>query len=466
MPAPYKRLHLCGIGGSGMLPLALILKGRGIALSGSDRSFDQGRTPEKFKFIEQQGIHLFPQDGSGIETGLDALVVSTAVEESIPDVKAALTQNLPIIRRANLLAELFNSAEQRVAVAGTSGKSTTTAMIGYVLQQAGKKPTVMNGAVFRNFQTTDNPYTTALVGGNELFVTEADESDGSIALYKPTIAVLNNIALDHKTMDELLMLFSDFVNGARRAILNLDNEYVARLAEAHPAKATTYSVEGRQGADILADKITSSPDGSACVVTVCKTGQSSLLRLKVPGRHNISNALACIGCCLELGLGLEEISSALSGFIGVKRRLEVVGTQNGVTVIDDFAHNPDKIAATLATLKETPGRLFLLFQIHGFNPIRLMRKEFADVFVKYLGQEDRLFVPEVLYLGGTVDRSVTARDLVGDITARGTDAVWLENRENLFDALKNQTRPGDRVVIMGARDDTLSDYARDILSRM
>ncbi len=464
MSAPYKRLHLCGIGGSGMLPLALILKGRGLTLSGSDRSCDQGRTPEKFAFIREQGITIFPQDGSGIAGDLDALVVSTAVEETIPDVKAALTQELPIIRRANLLAELFNAAEERVAIAGTSGKSTTTAMIGYVLQQVGKNPTVMNGAVFRNFQTEDTPYATALVGGNDLFVTEADESDGSITLYNPTIAVLNNIALDHKTMDELLQLFSDFVSGAKHAILNLDNSYVAQLAAHHSDKAFTYTLEDKQ-ADLSASQIIVNAGGSDCVVTNHRVGGAAPLRLAVPGRHNISNALACMGACLQLGVGLEDICATLSGFIGVKRRLEVIGTKNGVTVIDDFAHNPDKIAATLATLKETTGRLFLLFQIHGYNPIRLMRAEFADVFVKYLGSEDKLFIPEVLYLGGTVDRSVTARDLVADIQAKGVGAEWLAQREDLLARLQNETRPGDRVVVMGARDDTLSDFAKEILSR-
>lgn len=465
MTAPYKRLHLCGIGGSGMLPLALILKGRGANLSGSDRSCDQGRTPEKFAFIRGQGIALFPQDGSGITPDLDALVVSTAVEETIPDVKAALDRGLPVIRRANLLADLFNAADERVAVAGTSGKSTTTAMIGYVLQQAGRNPTVMNGAVFRNFQTDETPYATALVGGTDLFVTEADESDGSIAWYNPSIAVLNNIALDHKTMDELLQLFGDFVGTSRCAVLNLDNAHVASLAEKHPDKAFTYTAGGHDGADLSAAGIALSADGSDCVVTDHRTGASAPLRLVVPGRHNISNALACIGCCLQLGLSLEQACSTLAGFIGVKRRLEVVGIKNGVTVIDDFAHNPDKIAATLATLKETPERLLILFQIHGYNPIRLMREEFADVFSRYLGKDDRLFIPEVLYLGGTVDRSVTARDLVEDMKGKGVSAEWLEHREGMLDRLEGETRPGDRVVVMGARDDTLSDFAREILSR-
>ncbi len=197
-----------------MFPLALILRGQGATVCGSDRSFDQGRMSEKFSWIQSQGIDLFPQDGSGISTDLTALVVSTAVEDSIPDVKSAKEKGVPIITRAQLLAQIFNTAETRIAIAGTSGKSTTTGMIGYVLQMAGKAPTVMNGAVFRNFQTEQTPYATALSGSPDLFITEDDESDGSIALYDPTIAVLNNIALDHKTMPELIALFNGFVGKA------------------------------------------------------------------------------------------------------------------------------------------------------------------------------------------------------------------------------------------------------------
>lgn len=454
----------CGIGGSGMLPLALILKGQGATIVGSDRSFDQGRTPEKFKWIQDQGIALFPQDGSGISAAVDTLVVSTAVEDSIPDVKAAQAKNVPIVRRAELLASLFNKAETRVAVAGTSGKSTTTGMIGYVLESAGKSPTVMNGAIFRNFQSAQNPYATALSGSPELFITEADESDGSIALYNPTIAVLNNIALDHKTMDELLDLFNGFVSKAGAAVLNLDNAHVADLAARNTDTAMTYGIV-YPNARLHASDIVPHASGVTCLVTDQKTNETCKLKLQVPGRHNVSNALACIGTCILLGLRLNDICSHLSNFIGVKRRLEVVGNVAGVTVIDDFAHNPDKIAATLATLKETAGPLHIVFQMHGYNPIRQMREEFADVFAKFLTAQDTLYMPEVLYLGGTVDRSVTAHDLISDMVNKGVKAQWYATREEILPEVCKNAQAGDRVVIMGARDDTLSDFAREILNR-
>jgi UDP-N-acetylmuramate--alanine ligase len=188
---PY---FLCGIGGSGMLPLALILRARGVSVAGSDRALDQGRTAAKFDFLRAQGIALFPQDGSGI-TGPDLVVVtSAAVETQVPDVQQALAIGAKLVTRAALLADLFNAAPRSIGVAGTSGKSTTTAMIGWILQRDGQDPTVMNGAVMKNFIAPDLPFASALIGKSGLFVSEVDESDGSIAQYAPHIAVLNNIA--------------------------------------------------------------------------------------------------------------------------------------------------------------------------------------------------------------------------------------------------------------------------------
>ncbi len=455
----------CGIGGSGMLPLALILKGQGAEVLGSDRSRDQARTPEKFEWLEKQGLSLFAQDGSGIRDDLQALVVSTAVEETIPDVRAARAAGVPIIKRAELLARLFNAAETRVSVAGTSGKSTTTGMIGYVLKESGLNPTVMNGAVFRNFVSDEMPYATALCGRPDLFITEADESDGSIALYHPTIAVLNNVALDHKSMDELVDLFKAYLAVADASVLNLDNAAVADLAIGRADTAVTYGLE-YPGARFTARDIAPTPSGLRAVVVDQQSGETCELSLQVPGRHNLSNALACIATCRLLGLSLDEICSRLSGFLGVKRRMEVIGSAGGVIVIDDFAHNPDKIAATLSTLRESPGRLHIVFQVHGYNPIRLMHKEYSEVFAKHLEQGDRLYIPEVLYLGGTVDKSVTAKDLVREIKDLGVQAEWVPDRDAAASAILGDVKQGDRVIVMGARDDTLSDFARGILSRM
>jgi UDP-N-acetylmuramate--alanine ligase len=187
----------CGIGGSGMLPLALILKGHGATIAGSDRSRDQGRTPEKFAWLESLGIRLFPQDGSGIASPEQVLVASAAVEDSVPEVVRAKELGCPRMSRAELLARLFNAAESGIAIGGTSGTSTVTGMTGWILARAGRDPTIMNGAVMKNLVAPDAPFASARVGGGGAFVAEVDESDGSIALYRPKVAVLGNISLDH-----------------------------------------------------------------------------------------------------------------------------------------------------------------------------------------------------------------------------------------------------------------------------
>lgn len=454
----------CGIGGSGMLPLALIVQQRGHDVAGSDRALDQGRTAAKFDFLRSRGIALYPQDGSGLTRPGTVLVTSAAVEDSVPDVRAARALGAGMMTRAQLLAQLFNAAPKAVGVAGTSGKSTTTGMIGWLLHRAGLAPTVMNGAVMKNFVTDDTPFASALVGGGDLFVAEVDESDGSIAHYTPHVAVLNNVAFDHKSMEELRVLFGDFTAKAQVAVLNLDNGETARLAAQLPAdKRLTYSLH-EPAADLLAGDITPAPDGIA--FTVREEGTTVPVRLNVPGRHNVANALAALAAARALGVGLAEAAAALQGFGGIRRRLEVVGTANNVTVIDDFAHNPDKIAATLATLHDFSGRLLLMFQPHGFGPLRLMRQEFIDCFADNLGADDVLVMPEPVYFGGTVDRSVSSHDITAGIQARGRIAHDFADRATCGEYLLSLARPGDRIVVMGARDDTLSTFAEELVRRL
>ncbi len=203
-------IFFCGIGGSGMLPLASIVRATGAKVAGSDRSLDAGRVANKFAYLRSLGIGLFPQDGSGLQPGM-TLVTSAAVEETVPDVVRARELGLEHLTRPQFLAKLLNDAQRSVAVGGTSGKSTVTGMIGWILHACHRQPTVMNGAVMKNFVTPSAPFASALVGDPELFVSEVDESDGSISLYKPEIAVLTNISLDHKEMDELRGLFASFL---------------------------------------------------------------------------------------------------------------------------------------------------------------------------------------------------------------------------------------------------------------
>src|SRR5438270_2481825 len=229
----HSPVFFSGIGGSGMLPLASIVLAAGVKVEGSDRSLDAGRTREKFDYLRSLGIQLFPQDGSGLQPGM-TLVTSAAVEETVPDVVRAKELGLAHLRRPEFLARLLNSAQRSIAVGGTSGKSTVTGMIGWILHANHRQPTVMNGAAMKNSVTPSAPFASALVGDPELFVSEVDESDGSITLYNPEVAVLTNISLDHKEVDELRQLFAHFLNASRKAVVNLDDPEARALSESVP----------------------------------------------------------------------------------------------------------------------------------------------------------------------------------------------------------------------------------------
>jgi UDP-N-acetylmuramate--alanine ligase len=456
----------CGVGGSGMTPLALIIRARGGHVEGSDRALDQGRNGERFDFLRARDISLHPQDGSGIRRGSQILVTSAAVEETVPDVQAARRVGAAVMTRAELLAQLFNRATFGVGVAGTSGKSTTVGMIGWILCRAGKDPTIMNGADMKNFIDPGSPFASARVGHGDIFVSEVDESDGSVALFKPRVAVVNNVSLDHKSVDELRALFRGFIVGAQTAVLNLDNvETAALAADLKPGRAVTYSLHAAS-ADLLASTLTASPTGVAFRVRARDTNEPVTVQLKVPGLHNVSNALAALCVAKVCGVGLAKAGSYLGEFGGIRRRLEVVGTANEITVIDDFAHNPDKIAATLATLHAFPGRLLLMFQPHGYGPIRLMKDALVDCFVRGLNKDDVLVMPEPVYFGGTVNRSVGSREIIGEIERHGRRAFAFPDRDGCGDALVRLAHRGDRIVIMGARDDSLSQFAHEVLRRI
>ncbi|WGM45813.1 UDP-N-acetylmuramate--L-alanine ligase [Brevundimonas sp. NIBR10] len=501
----------CGIGGSGMLPLAMIVQAQGGRIEGSDRALDQGRTPAKFDWLRAHGVTLHPQDGSGV-TRADQIVVATgAIEDTVPDIGAAKRAGATIVTRPQLLSRLFNAAPTSVGVAGTSGKSTITGMIAWILSQAGREPTVVNGAVMRNFADADHPFASAIVGSPDLFVAEVDESDGSIARYDPTVAVVSNISLDHKSMEELRDLFGGFTGRAGTAVLNLDNVETAALAQGMEAeRVVTFSLgnadaglsahdleplaagmrfklrfssplAGEGGSRRLTDegshrrlewgeRIQTSDDGvtphpSRSASHLLPQGEKDVI-LNVPGAHNVANALAALGAVQALGVDLDQAVAALETFGGIKRRMEVVGTANGVTVIDDFAHNPDKIAATLKTLHAFDGRLLILFQPHGFGPLKLMRDEFTQGFAGLMRPDDVLLMPEPVYYGGTTDRSVGSQDIAGGVRALGRTAEALPDRAACGDRIVALAQAGDRVIVMGARDDTLSEFAADLLERL
>ena len=458
-----KSYFFCGIGGSGMLPLANIVREAGASVAGSDRALDQGRLGAKFTWLQSLGIGLFPQDGSGLVNAEQILIASAAIEDSVPDIAKAKALGCKRMTRAELLADLFNAAPRSVAVGGTSGKSTVTGMIGWILTDAGCDPTIMNGAVMKNFVADDAAFASARVGQGDVFVSEVDESDGSIALFTPEVAVLNNVSLDHKSLEELRQLFGDFAQKAKICVWNADDaETLALIAPMKLPGAVSFGFG--PNADYRATDITDLPLGSRFILQA--HDERHAVSLAVPGKHNIANALAAIAASVALGVSLAPAAHGVERFIGLARRFDIVGVADNITVIDDFGHNPDKIAATLATLKAFPGRIIAFFQPHGYGPIRVMGSELAVVFSELLGRDDHLLICDPVYFGGTVDKSIGSAFITDAVAASGINAEHVPLREDCGNHIVELARPGDRIVIMGARDDTLSSFAKDILEKL
>ena len=456
-----------GIGGSGMLPLAQILKGRGAKVAGSDRSFDQGRSPDKFASLERQGFELHPQDGNGIVSGDQIVVASSAIEDSVPEIARANELECLRLTRAELNSILFNTSGAGLAVAGTSGKSTVTGMLGWILQATGREPTIMNGAVMKNFVSPERPFASAVVGSQSLYVSEVDESDGSIALYRPAVGVLLNVSLDHKSMEELRQLFGDYLSRSRIAVINADDEEALALLPQAKEVITFGIDQDKAQIGIVPGSIAEGPVRQAAMVVDRHDGSKHPLRLAMPGRHNLSNALAAIAGAVAAGIPVAAAVEALAGFDGLARRFDIVGTTHAaITVIDDFGHNPEKCAATLRTLRAHPGRVLAFFQPHGYGPLRQMGEELAQTFADELAEDDCLILCDPVYFGGTVDRSEGSERIVAMVREKGGKAEHIPSRKLVEDRLVNLAGPGDRIVVMGARDDTLSQFARNLFDRL
>ena len=450
-----------------MLPLAQIAQGLGHDVAGSDRSYDQGRTPEKFDWLAGSGFSLFPQDGSGITTVDQVLIASAAVEDTVPEVARANDLGCARMSRAELLSQFFNDAGYSLSIGGTSGKSTVTGMIAWILSEAGHDPTVMNGAVMKNFATDTNPFASARVGSPHLFVSEVDESDGSIALYTPTIGVLLNVSLDHKSIEELRELFGNYVAESGCAVINFDNEE-ARLLAPRARQMVSFGLTHKD-ADISVEpeSIEQGPLSISAAVLDNRNREVFPLILPMPGLHNLSNALAAIAAVSAAGIDVRAAAAALRGFKGLGRRFDVIGTsESDIAVIDDFGHNPEKCAATLRTLKATQGRVIAFFQPHGYGPLRQMGTELAETFASELGAEDTTIMCDPVYFGGTVDRSQGTERIIDLIKQAGGSAEHIGNRPACADRIVELAKPGDRIVVMGARDDTLTAFAKDILGRL
>ena len=450
------KYYFCGIGGIGMSSIAQYFALKGHQVFGSDRAFDLNNNLQMKEQLQKLGIKIFPQDASGVTDDIDCFVTSTAVEAKIPDVQKAIQLNLTIKRRAEMLAEILHSYTG-IAVGGTSGKTTITAMIGHILSVCGLSPTIINGGILINTYKENESPSNFIMGNGNFCVIESDESDGTIELYNPAISIVSNISLDHKPLEELRPLFKNFIERTQKGVvLNLDCSETSVFKNIHP-NTLTFSCKNDSAADLIATDITPTAKGIDFKVN------GVLAHLQVMGKHNVENALAAVGAALLAGVDLEKSLQALASFKGTKRRLERIGTTNEITVFDDYAHNPEKISASLQTLHQDGHTLWAVFQPHGFTPTRLMKDEYIKSFASKTGPQDVLIFPEIFYQGGTVEKDISSKDLVDALKSKGKNAFFFEKRTDIPEFIANRAKTNDRVVVMGARDATLTDLAKDIL---
>jgi UDP-N-acetylmuramate--alanine ligase len=324
-------------------------------------------------------------------------------------------------------------------------------MIFEILAGADRNPSVITGGDLRLLQAQGLPGN-AFAGSSDLLVIEADESDGSLVRYAPAIGVILNLQRDHKEMAEVAEMFAVLRARSREALVVGEEENLDALA----GGALRFGFGPR--ADIRGGNVELGASGSRFQVEQVR------FSLPVAGRHNVANALAAIAACRALDVPLADMVAPLASFQGVGRRFQTVGSARGVTVVDDFAHNADKIAAALATAKLNAPRVLAIYQPHGYAPTRFLRRDFVDTFSRELRTEDRLWMLEVFYAGGTAARDFSAADIVGEISAHGAKAEFAPSRAWLATRIVEEARSGDLVLVMGARDPSLTDFARQIVA--
>lgn len=453
----YQSFFFVGIAGTGMSAIAQYLRGCGKTVSGSDRLFASGNKSTLQMQFEEMGIGCHVQDGSGIDNSVDLVVVSTAIEESNVEYQKALSLNIPIAKRSAVLAALSDQTKT-IAIGGTSGKSTTTAMVFHILQQAGLQPSLITGAGLTELQEKGLPGN-AFKGDGEWLVIEADESDGSIVGYHPEISVVLNIERDHKEADELIELFTTFKNHTKGAfIVNADNNLSAALSVNSEwdfsAKGKKVGVKGssfKQSGFSISFKINSSS---------CK--------IPVMGQHNMENALAAFAICTQVGVDKSSIIKALGTFKGIYRRTQLVGAkeQNKQFVVDDFAHNPSEVAAAIASCQLLTPRVIAYFQPHGFGPLRFMHAELSQEVAKVLRPNDYFLIGDVYYAGGTVDKNISPTIVSTAIIREGKQALFVGNKQGALTEMITLAKEDTTFLIMGARDPKLDQLGKDLLKRL
>ena len=437
------KIHFVGIGGIGMSGIAEVLLNSGYAVSGSDL-----QESDATRRLRGLGARVFVgHEEANLATDPSVVVISTAVKYSNPEVLEARRRHIPVIPRAEMLAELMRM-KYGIAVAGSHGKTTTTSMIAAVLSGAGLDPTMVIGGRVRMFGTN------AKMGQGDVLVAEADESDGSFLLLSPTIAVVTNIDKEHmdfhQTMERLHESFLAFINKIPfygLAVLCLDDTGVRGLTAKVRKRFTTYGLSPE--ADFSAQELNPTPSGIECVVT--HRGQSlGRLRLHLPGRHSATNALAAVAVAHELEIPFARVAAALDGFTGIHRRFEVKGEPGGVLVIDDYGHHPTEIRATIGAIRDSWKRpLSVVFQPHRFTRTKDLFEEFLTAFEG----ADRLVLTEIYAAGEDPIPGATGEALYQAIKRKGhLDVEFVADKNDIVERLAGELSSGDVVLTLGAGD--------------
>ena len=442
-------IHFVGIAGAGMSALAELFLRRGVAITGCDAH------PETADDLRRLGVSVSGHDPSHVDSAR-ALVVTSAMPKDHPELRRARELGLPVIRRAEALGEVTRDREV-VGVSGTHGKTTTTVMTAEALAEAGRDPTVLAGGRVGAWRGN------LRAGTDRLYVVEADEYDRSFLALTPTVAVVTNVDADHldiyRDLADIRAAFAQFVSPARTIVLCAEDAGAAsvRLPSGH--EVLRYAIDdgsaarspGAEDSRLVARDVRASDGGNRFDV-VFDDEALGPVTLRVPGRHNILNGLAAIGAGLALGAPLPEMARGLARFAGVERRFQRVGAVNGVTIVDDYAHHPTEIEATLAAARGTfPGRrLVAAFQPHLFSRTR----DFAREFGAALAAADVLYLAEIYPSREQPIPGVTAALIADAVSAEGGRLAWRGERADLADALARDVREGDVVLTMGAGDIT------------
>ena len=452
----FNNVFFIGIAGAGMSAIAQYLQGTGKKVSGSDRYFTPETPNETRDKLEAEGIQCFMQDGRGITTATDLVVVSTAIEDTVFEVKKAGELNIPILKRSQVLA-LISESKKTIAVGGTSGKSTTSAMIFDIMQHAGLEPSIISGAGLTSI-IREGKIGNAKVGKGDWLVIEADESDGSIVQYHPEIGLLLNVEKDHQEIDELMQIFSTFRDNTKDIfITNRSNSLAAGISR---DVKNDFSVDENSTAGFQA--LNFSQHGFEISFTV----NDVPVKLSTLGKHNMENALAAIAVVSRVGVSLQTAAEALAKYEGIYRRHQIIGEKDGVVVVDDYAHNPAKCAASIAACQPVAPKVIAWFQPHGYKPTRFLHNDFVKEIAAALRPQDEIWMSEIFYAGGSAVKDISAGELIEDIKKLGKNAFFVENRNNFVEAVRSHFTGNDVLLLMGARDPGLELFAKEVFDSL